>query len=591
MHCPASAEVGVSAMWAVAGGVLGAFLAWAWMQRRQRQHAQQQARAQQVLGEYRAMVESANDAILLMQATRIIECNPAAERLFGQARERLLGMHPGSLSPRTQPNGESSELLANANIARTLAGEPQRFLWVHLRGGSQPFTAEVALAPSSASLGAQHEQRFVAVLRDVTESQRASEALKTSEQQFGQLFEMAPVPLALTTPEGRLIDHNRQWAKVLGYTREDVPSMTEWWQRAYPDAAYRAAIQGVWEKAIGKVVHEGKELQQTEVRITCKDGQVRAMRVGGALVGNAILTSYVDVTELRNTQQALEGLNAGLENRVAERTAELRSAIEHLQRAQDELVRSEKLASLGALVAGMAHELNTPIGNAVIVASTLADRRRQFDADMAKGLRKSTLQRFVADLGEGLEVMERNLLRAGELIAGFKQVAVDQSSHQRRRFQLDELAHELKLTLSPTLRRAGVALAVQVPAGLAFDSHPGPLGQVLMNIVNNAVVHAFAQQARPEVTLTASPLDDGRVRLQVQDNGCGIAPEHLARVFDPFFTTRLGQGGSGLGMHIVYSLVTELLGGTVTIDSQVGQGTTVTLTLPLNAPQPAADPA
>lgn len=568
------------------GTITGAAATWLLLRKRSAEARDQHDQALQALRERQAMVESTNDAILLMEAGRIVECNQAAERMFNMPHAQLLGAHPASLSPMLQPGGGRSEDLANANIARAMGGEAQRFLWEHLRHGGEPFTAEVALAPAFQREAGQ-VPRFVAVLRDVTLARRAAEALQASERQFRRLFELAPVPLALTSPQGQLIDFNRQWSRVLGYDRTDVPTMDEWWQKAYPDPAYRQAVQGIWNQAIGRVVHEGRELQQTEVQVTCKSGEVRSMRVGGALVGDAILTSYIDVTELRQAQQALEALNAGLEQRVSERTGELESAIDDLHRTQDELVRSEKLAGLGSLVAGVAHELNTPIGNAVIVASTLADQRRRFAAEVADGLRRSSLARFIAEVQEGVDVMERNLRRAAELISSFKQVAVDQSSHQRRQFDLREIAHELTLTLSPTLRRAGVTLTHDLPAGVTLDSYPGPLGQVLMNVINNAVVHAFAEQAQPRIEAHGQ-VSGGQLTLTLRDNGCGIPPEHLSRVFDPFFTTRLGHGGSGLGMHIVYSLVTELLGGSVHIDSTVGRGTTVTLRIPLQAPQPDA---
>ena len=209
-------------------------------------------------------------------------------------------------------------------------------------------------------------------------------------------------------------------------------------------------------------------------------------------------------------------------------------------------MRSEKLAGLGSLVAGVAHELNTPIGNAVIVASTLADQQRRFSNEMAAGLKRSSLTRFVGEVHEGIEVMERNLRRAAELISGFKQVAVDQSSHQRRQFELREIVHELSLTLSPTLRRAGVTLTPDLPAGVTLDSYPGPLSQVIMNVINNAVVHAFAQQPEPRITVHGQ-VNAGQLTLTLADNGCGIPPEHLSRVFDPFFTTRLGPRWIGAG--------------------------------------------
>ena len=568
------------------GAAAGALATWLLQRRRSQQMQKRHNDALRALKERQAMIESTNDAILLVEASRVIECNPAAERMFGMPRETLIGIHPTALSPTLQPGGGLSQELVKQHIDRAMAGESQRFTWEHLRPGGETFMAEVALAPAF-----RHEDspspRFVAVLRDVTVAQRAAAALQASERQFRRLFELAPVPLALTTQQGQLIDFNRQWARVLGYDHDDVPTMAQWWQKAYPDPVYRQSVQSAWDQAIDRVIHEGHELQQTEVYLTCKGGEVRTMRVGGALVGDAVLTSYVDVTEQRQAQQALEALNARLEQRVSERTRELEAAIDNLNRTQDELVRSEKLAGLGSLVAGVAHELNTPIGNAVIVASTLADQQRRFAEEMAAGLRRSSLTRFVSEVQEGVDVMERNLRRAAELITSFKQVAVDQSSHQRRRFDLHEIVQELTLSLSPTLRRSGVIFTQALPAGVTLDSYPGPLSQVIMNIINNAVVHAFAQQAQPRIEARGE-VGDGQLTLSLSDNGCGIPPEHLPRVFDPFFTSRMGQGGSGLGMHIVYTLVTELLGGSVHIDSTVGRGTTVTLRIPLQAPQPAS---
>lgn len=581
---------GLLALAGVAGFALGAGLTHLEARRRTARARRRRREGKQVLREFQAMVESANDAMLLMEGARIVECNSAALRMFGLTRSELLGAHPADLSPEFQPDGQSSMALSTRNIERTLAGEVQRILWQHVRSGGERFMAEVALAPAM-DAGPGTAPRFVAVLRDVTETLRASEAMQASEQRFRQLFELAPIPMVLTSAAGRLMAINRQWTQVLGYAPEEVPDMDAWWRLAYPDVAYRAAVKAMWDKAIERVVHQGGELMPAVFRVQCKDGQSRDMRVGGARIGDNVLTSFYDVTEQRAAQAALQGLNANLEARVAERTQALQTAIEDLKHAQEELVRSEKLASLGALVAGMAHELNTPIGNAVIVASTLADQRKRFEAEAAEGLRKSTLTRFMGELHEGIEVMERNLRRAAELISGFKQVAVDQSSHQRRDFELAELVRELQLTLSPTLKRNGVRLHAEVPPGLRFDSHPGPLTQVLMNVINNAVAHAFEAQADALVRLQAMAMPDGRVQITLSDNGRGIAPEHLPRVFDPFFTTRLGKGGSGLGLHIVYSLVTELLGGTVHIDSILGQGTTLTLNLPPQAPQQPPPPA
>jgi len=279
--------------------------------------------------------------------------------------------------------------------------------------------------------------------------------------------------------------------------------------------------------------------------------------------------------------------NLGLEQHVAERTRDLQETLARLEQAQASLVQSEKLAALGDLVAGIAHELNTPIGNAVMLASTLSDQERAFREQMAAGLSRAALQRFVDAVREGSDVLLRSLQRAAELISSFKQVAVDQASYQRRRFTLDEVTREIALTLQPRLRHSPASLEVSIAPGITLDSYPGPLGQVLMNLIQNALLHAFEGRDSGRIRIESQLAAPGFVLLRVGDDGNGIAPANLSRIFDPFFTTRLGQGGSGLGLHIVYNLVTGLLGGAISVHSTPEQGTVFELALPLTAPKTA----
>ncbi len=553
----------------------------------QRELDEERARAESSLREFREMVESANDAMLLVEDFYIIECNPAAERLYGLPRERLIGSRPQDLSPGHQRDGASSDEAAVALLTKALSGERQQFRWQHKRPDGNVFTAEVTLNPARAIHwpGESPRLRTVVVLRDVTESERAAQALQASEQRFRQLFERAPVALALVDASGPVHAINRRWSELFGYEIDEVPTIDAWWAKAYPDEAYRVRAQTAWQMGLSALAQPGGEIRPTEFRVRCHDGQHRHVLIGGAMIGRELMTSFYDVTDIRMAQRELEELNATLEKRVDERTEALRTAIDDLKKTRDDLVRSEKLASLGALVAGVAHELNTPIGNAVMVASTLADHNKRFAEQVQLGLRRSVLEQFLANWQESTEVIERNLRRAAELIASFKQVAVDQSSYQRRPFELAEVIHEMRLTLSPTLRRSQVELEEDVASPVRMDSYPGPLTQVLMNLVNNAVAHAFEHVTQPKVVrIVCRMLDAQRVRIQVQDNGCGIDEANLARIFDPFFTTKMGRGGSGLGLHIVYTLVTDLLGGTVQAQSQKGQGSCITLELPLVAP-------
>jgi len=291
--------------------------------------------------------------------------------------------------------------------------------------------------------------------------------------------------------------------------------------------------------------------------------------------GSAIILS--DITERRLSRERLE---------ASKREAE--ESLSRLQQAQNQLVEAEKLAALGALVAGVAHEINTPIGVAVSAASTLTDRTDRFLKEIEAGaLRRSSLDTFSTTLRESVDLLQRNLFRASELITNFKQVAVDRTSCQRRGFDLQEVVKETLMTLNPVIRKASVTIDTDIPSGIIMDGYPGPLGQIVTNFVTNAIMHAFEGRGRGRIELVAQSFD-GKVVLQCRDDGVGMQPDILRHAFDPFFTTKLGKGGSGLGLHIVYTLITSLMGGEIGIDSRPGGGTIITITLPLTAPAVSA---
>ena len=260
-------------------------------------------------------------------------------------------------------------------------------------------------------------------------------------------------------------------------------------------------------------------------------------------------------------------------------------AYRRLQITQNQLVEREKLAALGSLVAGVAHELNTPIGNSLLMASTLSDSSKRFLQQVQSGaLRRSELERFCQNAEESSQLLVRSLGQAASLVTSFKQIAVDQTSDQRRIFDLATLCREVALTLGNRLRRDEHELRLDVPEGIELDSFPGPLGQVLTNLIINAIVHGLDGRKGGLLRLQVEALDGDRLRLRFSDNGRGISGDNIGRIFDPFFTTRLGQGGSGLGLHISYNIVTATLGGSITVRSEPGEGAQFEILLPRVAP-------
>ncbi len=296
-----------------------------------------------------------------------------------------------------------------------------------------------------------------------------------------------------------------------------------------------------------------------------------------------------DITERKKNEVELIQYRDRLAELVDVRTAqiveanhELAGSLETLRVAQDELVRSEKLAALGALVAGVAHELNTPIGNSLLAVSTLIDQTHAFTKSSAEGVKRSTLQAYVEDVAAGGEIVLRNLHRAIDLVASFKQVAVDRTTSQRRQFRLLDLTSEILLVLLPTFKKSGITVRQEIPDTIMMNSYPGPFGQVLINLINNGVSHAFEGRSEGAIVLAARAIDAAWIEVSVSDNGTGIAPENMSRIYDPFFTTKLGKGGSGLGLNIVYNIVYGVLGGKIDVDSTVGVGTRFILTLPVD---------
>ena len=253
----------------------------------------------------------------------------------------------------------------------------------------------------------------------------------------------------------------------------------------------------------------------------------------------------------------------------------------NLRKAQKSLADSQKMDALGHLVAGVAHEINTPVGIALTSASYIGRRAAEVSALLAEGkLGKTALEGFLADLGEGATLLVDNLTRAAALIKSFKLVSVDQVSERRRKLDLAAYLGDVVASLGPELRRRKVSVAIEAPAPVTVETCPGVIAQILSNLILNALQHAFDGDREGSIRIEVRPGRDGSAMITHADDGKGIPPAVLGHIFEPFFTTARGKGGSGLGLSIIYNLVTERLGGSISVTSEEGRGTTFIVRFP-----------
>ncbi len=286
-------------------------------------------------------------------------------------------------------------------------------------------------------------------------------------------------------------------------------------------------------------------------------------------------------TNLEQVKNQLEDYSHNLEEKVAERTQELSDTLEDLKATQKKLVESEKMAALGSLVAGVAHEINTPVGTSITAASILADETQGFCQVLQNGkLKRSVLQNYLDTVQESSELILSNLQRAGELVQSFKQVAVDQAHLDKRTLNVKEYLEEVLISLEPQLKQTSHTLTIEGDETVTIDTYPGAISQVITNLVMNSISHGYQPKQNGQLHLQVDRVEE-QLMITYHDDGCGIAQDHLGQIFEPFFTTARARGGSGLGLHIVYNLVTQKLLGQIEVNSQIGKGTEFIITLPI----------
>ncbi len=505
---------------------------------------------------------------------RYLGCNQAFAQILGRTRSAVVGKTTSELMPGEQADVYRASDLELLHQSRSAAYEGQ--ITDALGNIRDVVFHKAVFLDSESDVGG-----IIGVILDISQRKEAERALRISEAFYRSVFENSLLGICITGPDMTLVQVNPAFCRMIGYQSDEVVNRMRLCDVTHPDDVAAAGT------AMSRLISGEEKDFISERRCIRKSGEiidviafVRAIRdEGGAYVGSS--ASLLDITTRKRAAEELERHREKLQDLVAERTAELRHAMQ-------QLVQSEKLAALGHLVAGVAHELSTPLGNVRTMATALAEEVRAFGRAAESGaLRRSQLSGFQTRCNEAVDLIERNAVRAADLIGHFKEVAVDQTSARRRRFVLRQTIEEMLTTLQPQFKRTAHRIELDVPADLVLNSYPGPLEQVLANLISNSLTHGFAQMEAGTIRIQAAAADAAHVRIDYADDGVGIPEALRNRIFEPFFTTRLGSGGSGLGLYITYNLVTAVLGGTISVWAAPQRGISFSIILPNN---PAAQP-
>lgn len=579
-------------------------------------------------------------ALALTRLGRLDEAQQVAQSCLDDARQEQVGdlqvMAHMALAQiareRQQPQADDSQLAQAAwHLDQALAAAsaiqhyapPIELLELQAQTNADLGRFEVAYQ-AAVQAGALRERmhgqdvtgRMLAMqLRYMTESERAESAhhraLAHAEAKRAELAQQTSGTLARLGTIGQEITTKLDAPSVFAVLERHVHALLD----ARSFAVYLIDADGLTMSSVFDVEH-GQHLPPHRIRLDAEESNAaRALRERRELLVD-LAPDGSDPSQVPGTMRTLSALFAPLTvgdrvlgvmtiqspqqnaygemERLVFRTLSAYTAIaldnaraySDLGDAQKQLAAQEKLAALGALVAGVAHELNTPIGNSLLMAGTLQNKTDEMEAAMSTNtLRRSSLVRYFDEARQAAQLIHRGLQTAAGLVASFKQVAVDRTSEQRRVFDLAVTVTDIVATMMGLVRKSGHRVEIDIPHGLEIDAYPGPLGQVLSNFINNALLHAFENSSREGVMrIQAHATDPGWLALEFSDDGQGIAPELLHRVFEPFFTTKLGRGGTGLGLSISYNIVEQLFGGHLRVQSSPGQGTRFIMDLPRQAP-------
>jgi len=510
----------------------------------------------------KAVVGSAADGIITINETGLITSfNSAAEKIFGWSVIEAVGKNITILMPHDDAQKHDGYLLRYMMTKEPTAIGISRELFGKRKDGSE-FPMELAVSVTEVG----QRQMFTGIIRDISERKKLDAELENKEKRLRDTLNNMPGAIIFTDESANIVVCNDRFTELCEVPKE-LLSLGSSYENVFQFRAERGDYgPGAIDDLVAARVDSLHNPSEKVFEDIIPNGRILEVRRRPA-EGGGVVTVITDITEHKRAED------------------ELRQALDTLKQAQNELVQSEKMASLGGLVAGVAHEINTPVGISVTAASYLEDAAENLKSSFNSGtMKKSDLNDFIDTAEQSTRMISSNLRRASDLIGSFKQVAVDQSSQERRVFMVSPYLEEILMSLHPQLKQTSHQVSIDCSPDIEIDSYPGALSQIVTNLVMNSLVHAFDETDKGNIRLSVAETGSN-IKLEYTDDGCGMDDETTAKVFDPFFTTKRGSGGSGLGMNILFNLITQTLGGSVSCSSNVGEGTLFSITIPKQAKQ------
>ena len=507
------------------------------------------------------------DGLCLLTSEHYLDCNKAFLTLLGfSEKEDIIGLTPMDISPEYQPDGRASKEAAKEVIETAFSKGTIHFDWVHKKADNTQFWCEIIVFRISLN----GENVLYAITRDIVDKKALEHEIASQKATFEKLFNESVDGLCLMRGK-EYIDCNPAMVEMLGFTdKNEVVGLTP--------MDVSPSYQPGGSKS-DETVEKLSEIAQTDgytrfewihTNTSGKDFWCEIIVIAIVLNGEDVLYAIVrDISEKKNLEIKLCERNTQLN----ESNDSLERTIRDLRDTQNKLVESEKMASLGSLVAGVAHEINTPVGVGLTGVTQLMEECTDIRKRYQKGqLTETDFEDFLANASEIADIVKKNLDRTAHLVRSFKQVAVDQVSDENREINLKNYFDEVVFSLASVVRKADVTVNITCEDDLNVITNPGLLSQVLTNLIVNSVNHGFYGRNSGTIDMALTEISPTEFVLIYRDDGIGISKENTATIFEPFYTTKRGAGGTGLGLNITYNIVTTALQGKIICNSDIGKG-------------------